>query len=167
MYQMAIMGSSAVGAAVWGQAAGLVGLAPAMGVAALTGIVAGLLAARLANASVAAISGEEDFTPSRALQPAPIDPQPGCRVVITIEYVIDPARAAEFMSVMMESRRSRLRRGALDWELMHDAASSVRYVERIVDASWLSASDVTLRERKAAFHISPHAPKVHRYIVAA
>ncbi|WP_211100428.1 MFS transporter, partial [Azospirillum brasilense] len=76
---------------------------------------------------------------------------------MTIEYVIDPARAAEFRATMRESRRSRLRQGALDWQLQHDIADPGRYVERIVDESWtehlrrfdrVTASDVALRARK-------------------
>lgn len=176
MYQMAIMGSSAAGAAVWGHMAGLAGLGPAMVSAAATGVIVSLVAARLASAGVASTGGEEDFTPSRALQPAPLDLPPGRKVVVTIEYVIDPDRAREFLAVMAESRRSRLRRGALSWELLENAAAPGHYTERIVDASWvehrrrferLSATDVTLRERKLAFHIGPGDPEVRRYIVQA
>jgi hypothetical protein len=36
---------------------------------------------------------------------------------------------------MQESRRSRLRQGALDWQLLHDLYEPERYVEQITDAS--------------------------------
>ena len=52
------------------------------------------------------------------------------RVVVTIEYFIDPARAPEFRALMQESRRSRLRQGALGWQLLHDISRPERYLER-------------------------------------
>jgi quinol monooxygenase YgiN len=57
-------------------------------------------------------------------------------VVVTIEYLIDPARADDFRALMQESRRSRLRQGALEWELLRDVNRPGRFVEQIVDESW-------------------------------
>ena len=95
------------------------------------------------------------------------------RVVVTIEYFIDPARAPEFRTLMQESRRSRLRQGALSCELLHDVADPARYVEQIVDESWtehlrrfdrVTAHDVAVRERKLAFHVRDAPPVVARFI---
>ena len=114
IYQMAIMGSTALGAAVWGQVATLTDVHVSLGIAAATGVVAMLLVQRL----VADRSMEEDLSPSRAFKAPVADTPPGSgHLVVTIEYFIDPARAAEFRAVMQESRRSRLRQGALAWEL--------------------------------------------------
>ena len=96
------------------------------------------------------------------------------RVVVTIEYFIDPARATEFKALMQESRRSRLRQGALGWQLLHDISQPARYVERIEDESWtehlrrfdrVTAHDVALRERKLAFHTREAPPVVSRLVV--
>ena len=96
------------------------------------------------------------------------------RLVVSIEYFINPARAAEFRAVMQESRRARLRQGALSWELQHDIADPRRYVERVVDESWtehlrrfdrVTASDVALRDRRFAFHVGDAPPVVSRYVV--
>ena len=90
------------------------------------------------------------------------------------DALIEPARAAEFRAVKQESRRARLRQGALSWELQHDIADPRRYVERAVDESWtehlrrfdrVTASDVALRDRKNAFHVGAAAPVVSRYVV--
>ena len=95
-------------------------------------------------------------------------------MVVTIEYFIHPARANEFRAVMQESRRSRLRQGALGWQLLHDIAQPARYVERIEDESWtehlrrfdrVTASDVALRDRKLAFHVGDAPPRVTRWSV--
>src|SRR5690606_10365073 len=95
-------------------------------------------------------------------------------VWVTLEYRIDPARAADFRILMQESRRSRLRQGALSWELLHDIGDPGRFIEQIVDESWIehlrrfdrvTAADVALRERKLAFHIGETPPVVTRYVV--
>lgn len=169
IYQMSIMGSTALGAAVWGQVATWSNVHVSLGAAAATGVVAMAVVQRL----VADRNLEEDLSPSRAFKApvAEVPPEAG-RVVTTIEYLIDPARAAEFRAVMQESRRSRLRQGALGWQLLHDISRPARFVERIEDESWtehlrrfdrVTASDVALRERKLAFHTGDAPPRVTRW----
>lgn len=173
MYQMAIMGASAAGAAAWGQVATLQTVQISLALAAVTGTLAMLVAERL----VVDRGIEEDLTPSRELK-APVFDLPPQRnhVVVTIEYIIDPRHEPEFRAIMLESRRSRLRQGALKWDLLHDISDPGRYVEQIVDESWtehlrrfdrVTASDVALRERKLAFHVGDTAPLVRRYLVEA
>jgi quinol monooxygenase YgiN len=120
---------------------------------------------------------EEDLTPSSAFKRpvAETPPQTG-HVMVTVEYRIDPARAADFRALMQESRRSRLRQGALSWELLHDIGEPERYVEQIIDESWtehlrrfdrVTADDVVLRDRKVAFHTGEAPPLVTRYVIEA
>jgi hypothetical protein len=75
---------------------------------------------------------------------------------------------------MQESRRSRLRQGALGWDLLRDMGKPGHYIEQIIDDSWtehlrrfdrVTASDVALRERKLAFHIGDEPPVVTRCVV--
>ena len=171
IYQMSIMGATAAGAALWGQVASLTDVQTSLGLAAVSGGIVMAVVQRL----VADRAIEEDLSPSRAFKAptAPTPPEAG-RVVVTIEYFIHPARANEFRAVMQESRRSRLRQGALHWQLMHDISNPTRYVERIEDESWtehlrrfdrVTASDVALRERKLAFHTGDAPPKVTRWTV--
>ncbi len=171
MYQMAIMGASALGAALWGQVATLTGIATGLLVAAVSGSVTMLLAQHF----VQDLSIEEDLTPSREFKPPVADAPPGTgHVVVTIEYFIDPMRTDEFRRVMQLSRRSRLRQGALEWALLRDVGQPGRYIEQIIDESWtehlrrfdrVTASDVALRERKLAFHLRTEPPLVHRCVV--
>jgi quinol monooxygenase YgiN len=60
-------------------------------------------------------------------------------------------------ALMRESRRSRLRHGALSWELLRDIHDPGRFIEQIVDESWtehlrrfdrVTAADAALRDRK-------------------
>lgn len=171
MYQMAIMGASAAGAALWGQVATLSRVSTGLLVAAASGTAVMLVAKHL----VSDLSIEEDMTPSRQFKAPVAEEPPGVgNVVVTIEYLVDPARADDFRALMQESRRSRLRQGALEWELLRDVNRPGRFVEQIVDESWtehlrrfdrVTASDVALRERKLAFHIGEEPPVVSRCVV--
>jgi MFS family permease len=171
IYQMAIMGASALGAAFWGQVATVTSVQTSLLIAAASGITTMLVA----HLYVVDRGMEEDLTPSRQFKiPVAEDPPPKGHVLVTIEYLIQPQRAAEFLALMRESRRSRLRQGALSWDLLRDIAVPGRYLEQIVDESWtehlrrfdrVTASDVALRERKLAFHIGVAPPVVTRCLV--
>ena len=171
MYQMAIMGASALGAALWGQVATLSSVRFSLGLAALTGVLAMLAVNRwMPDHGI-----EEDLTPSHLFKvPVASAPPATGQVMVTIEYRIDPARADDFRALMQESRRSRLRQGALSWELLRDLAEPGRFVEQIVDESWtdhlrrfdrVAAADVALRDRKLAFHIAESPPVVTRCVM--
>jgi MFS family permease len=171
IYQMAIMGASALGAAFWGQVATVASVQTSLLIAAASGVIT-MLGAHLL---VADLGIEEDLSPSRQFKvPVAEDPPPSGHVLVTIEYLIQPQRAAEFRALMQESRRSRLRQGALSWDLLRDIADPGRYLEQIVDESWtehlrrfdrVTAADVALRERKLAFHIGEAPPVVTRCLV--
>ena len=172
MYQMAIMGASAFGAALWGQVATVMGLPVALAVAAVTGPLLIWAALRYAVDGGA----DDDLSPAQVgWSTAPAHPASGeeGRVVIIIEYLIEPARAAAFHLVMHQTRRSRIGEGAIGWDLLHDIAQPARYVEQIVDPSWTehlrrfnraTAADLALRERRLAFHVGEGPPVVTRYI---
>lgn len=173
IYQMCLMGSTAAGAAFWGQVATWSSVAESLTVAAFTGTFLMLVAQRL----TADRGTEEDLTPSQVLKvpDIPRPPRDG-RVRLQIEYLIDPAREDEFLAVMQESRRSRLAQGALHWELLHDVTEPGRYVEQITDESWtehlrrfdrITAADAQLRDRRLAFHVADEPPRVTRYLVEA
>jgi len=171
-YQMAIMGGSALGAALWGQVATMTDVHVSVGIAAVTGVLAMAVAQRVMDGDRGL---EEDMTPSLVFkQPVAEAPPPSGHVMVTIEYRIDPARAEAFRELMQESRRSRLRQGALGWELLRDISEPGRFVEQIIDESWtehlrrferVSAADVALRDRKLSFHIGSTPPVVTRCVL--
>ncbi len=171
MYQMAIMGASAAGAAVWGQVATISSVQLSVILAAL----AGLLAMAAVNRLMPGQGMEEDLTPSNLFKmPQAEEPPAHGHVMIMIAYRIDPARATEFRTLMQQSRRSRLAHGALSWELLQDINEPGRFVEMIEDASWtdhlrrfdrVTTADVALRDRKLAFHIGESPPVVTRSVM--
>ena len=172
-YQMAIMGSSALGAALWGQVATVGSMQTALLSAAVSGILMMLLAVRFVSDSA---EEDADMSPARAgwsAQPT-VTPAEGGRVVTTIEYLVDPLRAEAFVDVMQQTRRARLSEGAIGWELLRDIGEPARFVEQIVDESWTehlrrfqraTAADLALRERRLAFHGGGEPPAINRYVM--
>jgi MFS family permease len=172
VYQMALMGGAALGSLWWGQIAEWFSISSSVLAAAALGV---LFLTFTRNKSVE--GGEDmDFTPVTMLgsEPLPevIDSDVG-PVVVMVEYQIDPARSADFMALMEQTRQARLRLGVLSWELFKDAVVAGRYVEYFVDETWLehqrrlerfTASDETLRDKRIAFQLNGEAPKVTRYI---
>jgi len=174
IYQMGLMGGAAVGAALWGQVADVVGLQAALLLSAAAGVAVVLATRRL---SIEAAAGE-DLSPA-PLPPPPatdaIDPQAG-PVLVGIEYLIDAADAEAFRAVMRDTRRARLAQGVLSWWLFRDTAQPGRYVEYFVDESWvehlrrfdrMTAADHALRERRNALHRGAAPPLVTRGVAHA
>ena len=174
LYQMALMGGGAAGAAIWGHVAVGLQVRGTVLASAAFGVLTVLLTL---NQRLSLERGNPD-----ELLPAPIVPQPepvipidghDGPVMVTVEYQIDPARAPEFAEVMHLTRRARLRQGALSWGLFRDAAVPGRYVEYFVDETWwehqrrlerFTAGDAGRRERRLSFHIGPQPPAVRRLV---
>lgn len=172
MYQMSIMGSSALGAATWGHIANWSSVPTSLAIAgASTVVVAMLTRNRTLDAA-----GDEDHTPTRPwdepVPAVPVEPDDG-PVMCTIEYRIDPARAREFDAVMARSRSARLRQGAVSWGLFEDVQNPGRFVEYFACDSWadylrrfdrFNAHDEQLQAERYAFHVGEEPPRVTRYL---
>lgn len=171
-YQMALMGGSAAGAALWGQVTSRTDVPTALIAAAVLGPLMLALTRHLRLGGEA----DEDLSPVAAT-PVPVpaiafEAEQG-PVMVTVEYLIEPGQAPAFHEVMQETRRARLRQGALSWGLFRDTAVPGRYIEYFVDESWIehqrrlerfTAADIGLRERRLAFHRAGEAPRVTRYL---
>ncbi len=171
--QMAFMGGGAFGSAAWGQIANIWGIQTAFGVASC-GALASIALIRWYPVTGLA---EENLTLS------PYWPEPPAAttvehdegpVQVMVEYLIDPANEAPFTALMQESRRLRLRTGAISWALFRDPANAGRYIEQWVEESWveflrhrnrLTVGEQEVRDRKRAFHIAPEPP-VWNYLIA-
>lgn len=172
IYQMTIMGGSALGAALWGQVATWTSLSICLSIAAASALLTMWLAVRFYPDS----GQVQDLSPQRVLTvPAAESPLPSGQILVTIEYQVPPEKAADFRQLMLtEGRSGRLRNGALSWELLHDVNDPGRFVETIVDESWndhlrrfdrFSVSDFALREQRLAFHTGATPPVVRRHLM--
>ncbi|ATU65275.1 MFS transporter [Piscinibacter gummiphilus] len=169
IYQMSLMGGSAFGAALWGQLASFTSLAASLCASAVVGVCAMTFVRRWKPVADDAL---EDMTVLQVWKAPvmPVEPSAG-PVMTTIEYLIDPARAEEFREVMLATRKARLRQGALSCELFRDPSVPGRYLEYMLDESWVehlrrfdrvTAHDVSLRERRLDLHIGDGPPVVSR-----
>jgi MFS family permease len=172
IYQMAIMGSFALGAVVWGRLAEWTSVSASL-VCAAASMIACLFFTRGRP-----LHGIEhvDHTPIHPWEePVPaheMDHHEG-PVMVTVEYLIEPARAVDFEALMAQSRSARLRGGAVSWGLFEDVQIPGRYVEYFACDTWadylrrfdrFSAMDVKQQEERFAFHVGEHPPKITRYI---
>jgi predicted MFS family arabinose efflux permease len=171
-YLLVFYASMAAGSSLWGFVAKHSSTQIALTTAA-AGILIGLLARlryRVRSADV------QSLAPSRhwpvPLLPAEPEPDRG-PVLVTLEYRIDPARAAEFVAVMRLLRRSRRRAGAVRWSLWSDAAEPDRYLESFVDESWLDhlrhrerliAQDRDIEARANGFHRGAEPPRLQVFL---
>jgi quinol monooxygenase YgiN len=172
IFQMSLMGSAALGAALWGQVATLSSVRISLMLAALFGVVMLVVMRRMTLDKVAV----EDLTPAHVWTPpvaaGPLDPEAG-PVLVTVEYRVEAARVDAFRAVMQRSKRSRLQHGALAWELFRDSTDPTHYIEYFIDETWVehlrrfdrvTAADVALREERLSFHIGETPPVISRYI---
>lgn len=171
VYQMALMGGTALGAMLFGSVAARFGVQAAIVSAAVAGVLLLPIVRRWSvggkDVNLDLVPATEVMEPVTAVQP---DEGP---VMVTVEYHINPAHAAEFVQVMHLTRAARLRRGALSWGLFRDTAIQGCYLEYFLHENWLehqrrlerfTAADAELRERRLAFHIGEQPPVRKRYV---
>jgi hypothetical protein len=158
VYQIAVQGGIAGASALWGVVGERWGLRVALWCGAAS-MLTGFAAYRWRLAAADAVE-----TDPISLWPHPkiaidIDPNTG-PALITVEYLIDPQRTEEFISVMRHQRIIRLRDGAVFWGLFVDANQPDRFVEYFVNETWLEhlrqherliASDAEYEERAKSF----------------
>jgi predicted MFS family arabinose efflux permease len=174
VYLTIFQGGLAIGAAVWGSVADAMGVVGALLVAAAV-LVAGSLFGLFFAVSDTAL----DRSPSMHW-PAPtmvLDPSAARGpVLVVIEYRVPRDRAGTFTDAMDAVGRSRLRTGALHWDLFRDGAQPERFLEIFVVSSWeeherqhggrLTGYDRDA-ERRARSLLDPEHPfKVTHYLPA-
>ena len=170
IYQMSIMGGTALGAFIWGKLADLTSVPISLAVCSAS------LLAGLSLTHRRTLEGAEDLTPTHPWdEPKPakeiaLDDGP---VMITLEYLIDPEKGPDFEILMAESRSARLRQGAVSWGLFEDVGVPGRYVEYFACDTWadylrrfdrFTAQDERLKEMRHAFHLGTNPPRISRLI---
>jgi hypothetical protein len=100
------------------------------------------------------------------------DPDQG-PVLVTVQYVIDPARSADFLRAMYRYQRIRRRDGATRWGIFYDMQAAHVYLETFLVDSWaeherqhdrFTVADRGLEERVLSFALE--TPSVRHYIHA-
>ena len=174
IFQMSLMGGSAIGAAIWGKLT----THTSVTVSVICGSVFGIIAVLLTKHLKLEGGSEEDMTPVCPIEhPTPdrniaLDAGP---VMISLEYKINPQNIHEFKEVMIRSRDARLRQGAMSWSLFEDAEKEGMMVENFVFETWadylrrfdrFTTNDLNLQEERFKFHEGVKTPKIIRRIAS-
>ena len=95
-------------------------------------------------------------------------------VMVVVDDRVDPARSAEFATVMRLLADERGRDGACAWGLFEDAADAGRFLEYFLVESWMqhmrqharvSQSAVELQARAREYRVDPGGPLL-RHLLA-
>jgi MFS family permease len=168
LYLLLFFGSLAAGSATWGLVAERFGI-PLTLLSAAAALIVGLAATPFFPIR----GGQQlDLNPSLhwseptfVLEP---HPERG-PVLVTVEYLIDPARAREFAHAMQDVKRIVRRDGATRWGLFNDTARPGRYLETFLVESWaehmrqharITNEDRAVQERVRSFHLGDSSPVV-------
>ncbi len=172
LYQMATFGGMAGGAWVWGWLSDVASTSTALLVAAGV-LVAGGFAGRVLLVSE---FGDLDLTPLGLIAAAEPKIDLTARsgpIFIMVEYEIAQEDVPEFLRLMQERRRIRIRDGARRWALLRDLERPELWSEKYYVATWVEyarhlarrtrADDAVNREIRA-LHRGAEMPKVWRRI---
>ena len=171
-YQTATFGAMALGSWLWGVLADVQG--PVWSLAASGGVlVAGLVAGRWL--------GMAEFN-NLDLDPLGRWQEPALRLdlkdrsgplLVMIDYEIAQGDVEEFLAVMRQRRRIRIRDGARQWALLRDLESPELWTESYHVPTWVdyvrhqerrTKADAEVTERVLALHRGAAPPRVHRMI---
>lgn len=171
-YQTASFGGMAAGSWLWGSVAESSDSATALSIAAIVtavGVVIGFFLPM-------PVFEELDLDPlDRFREPdlnLEILPRSG-PIAINIDYEIADQDVSEFLKLMVERRRIRIRDGAQAWALMRDLENPHIWTETYHTPTWVDYVRHNHRRTKAdalnfdqirALHRGEHPPKVHRMI---
>lgn len=172
LYQTLTFGGIAVGSWLWGSLAENYGLSYSLlcsCVLMLFGVVVGFKLAMPAFASLNLDPLNRFVEPNLRLD---IKPRSG-PIAIMVDYEIDDSDLAEFMTLMVERRRIRLRDGAQNWTLMRDLENPDIWTEIYHVPTWVEYVRHNQRRTQAdaeswdgilKLHRSDTRPRVHRMI---
>jgi MFS family permease len=134
VYLFAFQGSVTVGSVLWGFVALHSNVHATLAIAAMgTGacLLLGTLF-RLPDTAVDLTTWNHWVKPTMLEEPGP-DQGP---VLVTVKYVIDPAKAPEFLHQIHKYQRVRRRDGATRWGIFYDTEAPDVYLESFVVDSW-------------------------------
>ncbi len=171
IYLLVFQGSVAAGSAIWGYAADHTSAHLSLLISSF-GIVTCIFLRfpfPLPNTNIDLSSWNHWGRPALFAEPQP-DQGP---VLVTIEYIIDPKTAPEFLTEIYKYQRIRRRDGATRWGVFYDSEIPNRYLESFLVDSWVeherqhdrfTRADGHFEDRVKQFSIEP--PKVKHYIHA-
>lgn len=158
---VAVLGSLALGSAVWGWVASLTGTRVTLVISAacMVALVA------LNRVSRIAFGTEADVTTGVQLPDIPmvVEPLPeDGPVLIQIEYLIPHANREAFLSAIHAMERVRRRNGATSWRVFRDLEDQERFVERYIVRSWAEYVRLRARVTMADHELQQRLERMHK-----
>ena len=171
-YQTAAFGGIAVGSWLWGAVAETYGVSTALMVASFAMVAGAAVGWKLWLPSLETLN----------LDPANTFREPSLRldlqarsgpIVVLVDYTIHEENVAEFLALMSERRRIRIRDGARQWALMRDLENPDIWTETYHTATWAdyvrhnqrrTQADSAVWKRIRELHAGSEGPRVHRMI---
>jgi len=172
VYLLVMQGGMTGGSILWGSLASSTSVATALTIAAVGQAVALILALRwrLPQDSATDLASSNHWAePVVSFQPAE-DRGP---VLIEIEYRVELARLAEFVSALRRFRAERYRDGAIRWDVWDDVAEPGRVIESFIVESWVehqrqharvTHADQLDQQTLHTFHIGDEPPIVRHLL---
>ncbi len=167
-----MQGSIALGGLTWGQVTSSAGLTVALALAGGGLLATLLLATKFPLQLPYSLNLDAAGSIAAHAFPEPPNPDDG-PIVVTVEYLIAKAQAAEFLAAMNPLRLHRLRDGAVRWSLAQEIAEPTRFVEEFTVESWaehlrqherLAISDREIHARAHSYHVGAEPPRVQHFI---
>jgi MFS family permease len=171
-YQMATFGGMAAGSWLWGSLAESQGVGSSLSIAAILvacGVLIGLVLPMPVFASLDLDPLDTFREPELQLE---IVPRSG-PIAIHVTYEIRDEDLPDFLTLMVERRRIRIRDGAQAWALMRDLQNPQRWTETYHTPTWVdyvrhntrrTKADAENFDRLRALHRGEAPPQVHRMI---
>ncbi|MFV0490913.1 MAG: MFS transporter [Pseudorhodobacter sp.] len=172
LYQTGTFGGMAAGAWLWGGLSEKAGLGPTMIIAAIALVIGALVGLRLPLPEVAGLN----------LDPLNRFREPQLRlelrqrsgpIMVMVDYEIAQEDVPEFLALMRQRRRMRIRDGAQQWALLRDLEKPDHWTESYHVPTWQeyvrhnerrTVADVADYEKLRALHRGKGLPEVHRMI---
>ncbi|HVH04214.1 MAG TPA: MFS transporter, partial [Amaricoccus sp.] len=173
LYQTAAFGGMALGSWLWGWVAESHGLPQALAGAAIALVLSGLVGLRLPLPDRTDLNLDPLNRFVEPLLSLDLKPRSG-PILIEVEYLIGEADVADFLGLMAERQRLRLRDGARQWTLQRDLANPALWVESYQTPTWVdyvrhnmrrTQADATTFDGVSALHRGPAPPRVSRRII--
>jgi len=172
LYQTTTFGGIAGGSWLWGVAASQYGADTALLASSAIMLVGAAVGLRYALPEFKTLNLDPLNRFSEPLLALDLKPRSG-PIVIMIDYVIAREDVAEFLSIMADRRRVRIRDGAGQWVLMRDLENPEIWTESYHTPTWVeyvrhnqrrTQADAAIWDRIRQLHRGPEVPRVHRMI---
>lgn len=175
VYLLVFQGCAAIGAIIWGTLATYRSLSDAMLVSSITlllGMIVGFWH-KLAHAERLNVDESTHWRDPELTHGVPASNDGP--VMVSVEYIIDPKRADEFLSAIKLLEVNRRRDGAFQWHVFRDLADERKFTEQFLVETWgehmrqherVTMSDRLVEQRVDAFHVGKNTPKVTHFIAA-